>query len=305
MKIMVPLSAIDNVTKFRQAGADEFYFGFEHQQWSKLFGNFSELNRMSSFGAKANVPFEELETIIKQIHDVGAHAYVAINSPSYSIEEIKFLQKLVEKIQQFEPDGLITGNIEMCVNLKQWCNIPVTAGTMCAIYNTEILSFYQKLGIKRVIIPRDIQLADLKSIVTSFPDIEFECFILRNGCRFSDANCLAFHSRAFGSLCSYINALPTTRINISETTPEKHRESQSNHFLYDRVFHYSACGLCEVDTFKDLHISSLKIVGRADKPDEIIKDISLLRHLIDHDGNSHSLIRDTCLYGLNCYYQQH
>ena len=47
----------------------------------------------------------------------------------------------------------------------------------------------------------------------------------------------------------------------------------------------------------------MKIVGRADKFDEVEKDIALLRKIIDGEGNSEPLIRDTCLYGLNCYYK--
>ncbi|MCH5260580.1 MAG: U32 family peptidase [Lachnospiraceae bacterium] len=304
MKIMVPLSTIENIDRFRQAGADEFYFGFEHPEWSRRFGGFEELNRMSSFGPQANLPYAKLENVIQRIHKVGASAFVTINSPAYSPDELEFLQRLTAEIESWGPDGLIVGSIEACVALHDTCQLPLTASTMCAVYNTDILSFYTDLGIKRVILPRDIRLDDLRSMASAYPDVEFECFILRNGCRFSDANCLSYHSRTHGSVCAYINTLPAhINLDIKEMLEER-REARSNHFLYDHIFHHSACGLCEVDSFRNLGISSLKIVGRADRPDEVEKDIALLRHLIDHEGMSRSLVRDTCLYGMNCYYQE-
>lgn len=302
MKIMAPLSVTSDIDRLRQAGADEFYFGFEHSDWTKKFGCFAELNRMSSFGSRANIPFEQVESFVKTIRNSGGKSFITINSPSYSYPEIKFLKGLVEELQEIKPDGLIAGSIEMCAALRRWTRMPVTASTMCGIYNSEILSFYLQLGIRRVILPRDIRLDDLKALIMAFPQVEFECFILRNGCRFSDGNCLSFHSRGYGSLCAWLNKLPVKMRVDGGLSANEMREVQSNHFLYDRVFHHSACGLCEVDTFRALGIASLKIVGRADHPDEIEKDIVLLRRLIDHPGDSHNMVRNECLYGLNCYY---
>ena len=302
MKIMVPLSSLDNIQRFSKAGADEFYFGFECSSWTERFGGFEELNRMSSFGLHANLPYELVEMAIQQIHNVGAKVFITLNSPSYSKDELSFLQSIVQELETMSPDGLIVGSIEVCVALRECCQLPLTASTMCAIYNSDILNFYRSLGIKRVIIPRDVRLDDLQSLIKGSPDLEFECFILRNGCRFSDANCLSFHSRDHGSVCSYINKLPIQIRTKTKATPQEQREAKANNFLYDKVFHHTACGLCEVDTFRRLGVSSLKIVGRADRIEEVERDVKLLRHLIDHEGECRELVLDSCLYGLNCYY---
>ncbi len=300
---MVPLAAADNIERFSQAGANEFYFGFDHPKWDRYFGGFEELNRMSSFGSQANFLYRELPNIINRIHQTGASAFITLNSPAYSEEQLAFLCEIAKELESFKVDGLIVGSIELCVLLKkEICTLPLTASTMCAAYNTDILSFYHSLGIKRAILPRDLRWDDLCEIVSTFPDIDFECFILRNGCRFSDANCLSFHSRKHGSVCSYIKKLPVQYLSFTESNPETKREIHGNHFLYDRAFHASACGLCQVDAFREMGICSLKIVGRADNTDEIVQDIALLKRLIDCKGSCHMLVRETCLYGLNCYY---
>ena len=141
MKIMVPLSSDANIERFHQAGADEFYFGFDYPEWNRRFGGFEEINRMSSYGLQANLPFEKLGEVIQRIHEVGAHAFITLNSPAYSVEEVDFLRYLIQDIEKLKPDGLIVGSIEICVSLRHICQLPLTASTMCAIYNTEILKF--------------------------------------------------------------------------------------------------------------------------------------------------------------------
>ncbi|MDO5297348.1 MAG: U32 family peptidase [bacterium] len=303
---MVPLASARNIERFCQAGASELYFGFEHPEWNRYFGGFAELNRMSSFGSQANLPYAEVAETIKRIHEAKAAAFVTLNSPAYSERQLAFLKVIAQELEDMGADGLIVGSIEMCALLQKYCSLPLTASTMCAVYNTEILSFYRSLGIKRMILPRDLRWDDLCAIVTACPGIEFECFILRNGCRFSDANCLSFHSRKFGAVCCYIKKLPAQYHSSAQTDlePETKREIYGNHFLYDRAFHASACGLCQVDAFREMGICSLKIVGRADNTDEVVQDIALLRRLIDSEGTCRNLVRNECLYGLNCYYPQ-
>lgn len=302
MNIMVPLASASNIERFCQAGANEFYFGFEHLEWNRNFGGFAELNRMSSFGSRANLPYEDLADTIERIHRAGAAAFITLNSPSYSDKELSFLSEIIKEVETFNPDGLIVGSIELCASLKDICSVPMTASTMCGIYNADILAFYRSLGIKRVILPRDLRWDDLCAIVSEFPDMDFECFVMRNGCRFSDSNCLSFHSRKHDAVCAYIKKLPVHYHSQGGLEPESLREIYANHFLYDCAFHAAACGLCKVDAFKAMNIHSLKIVGRADAPDEIVQDITLLKHLIDNEGTCRTLARETCLYGLNCYY---
>lgn len=304
MNIMVPLAAARDIERFCLAGAAELYFGFEHPEWNMYFGGFAELNRMSSFGSQANLPYEEISETISRIHQAQASAFITLNSPAYSERQLDFLRAIANELEDMGADGLVVGSIELCNLLHKSCSLPLTASTMCAIYNTEIISFYRSLGIKRMILPRDLRWDDLRSLVASSPDIDFECFILRNGCRFSDANCLSFHSRKFGSVCGYINKLPVQYHNGTnlDLKPDTKREIYGNHFLYDRAFHASACGLCQVDAFREMGICSLKIVGRADNTDEVVQDIALLKRLIDFEGSCLTQARDTCLYGLNCYY---
>ena len=43
MNVMVPISKIDQIDKYCQAGADEFYFGFYDEKWDRKYGIFEEM----------------------------------------------------------------------------------------------------------------------------------------------------------------------------------------------------------------------------------------------------------------------
>lgn len=302
MNIMVPLSRGDVLDRFCQAGADEFYIGFYDPAWDTRFGPFEEINRMSSFGGQANVPLQVLEDIVRQIHTRRKKVFVTLNSAAYSFEQLQWIDRYVRLLQSLPVDGIILGSLELLLRLRS-CGLPLTISTMGGAYNSDIVSFYRDLGVKRVILPRDITLPDMERIIRQFPQLEFEVFLMRNGCKYSDSNCMAYHSRRHGSLCAALDSGPYTIEVDGISTPQEAREIQANHTLFTRAFHKQACGLCAVDDLLQMGVSSVKIVGRADAPDAVAADIQQVRELIDQPGNSGMCVGKNCLYDLNCYYR--
>ncbi len=301
MNIMVPLAHADMLDEFCQAGADEFYFGFCDNAWDGVFGTFEEINRMSSFGSQANVGLEDLNNIVAQIQARRKKAYITLNSAAYSTAQLKWIDAYVEQLRSLKVDGIIVGSLELLVRLRD-CGIPLTMSTMGGAYNSNVVSLYRDLGIRRVILPRDVTLCDMEKIVLQFPDISFEAFLMRNGCKYSDSGCMSYHARKYGSMCAMLDAGPCTFDIDSEEDVPMIREIYANHVLFTQAFHKKACGLCAVDELMEMGIASVKIVGRADDPASVIQDIRRVRALIDHPGHSKESIVDCCLYRLNCYY---
>jgi len=184
MNIMVPLSDPEMLGQLCDAGADEFYLGFYDPAWESIFGPFSEINRMSSFGSRANMEFPVLAETVHKIHAQGKKAFLTLNSGSYSFKEIQYLDHLAEKFLSISIDGLIVGNLPLLMQLRNY-GVPITISTMGGAYNSAIVSFYEAIGIQRMIIPRDVSPMDLERIVKQFPKIEFEVFLMRNGCKYS------------------------------------------------------------------------------------------------------------------------
>ncbi len=313
MNIMVPISDIDMINELSEAGADEFYFGFYDYTWNRIYGNFEEINRMSSFGSKSNFDYNMIESVIKKIHSNKKKAFITFNSPSYSIEEIGLIKKYLNKIKQIGIDGIIVGDISL-INLVLSYDLPVILSTMLGAYNSEIIKFYNEMGIKRIIIPRDVQIEDIEKMVKNFPNIDFEVFIMRNGCKYSDSNCMSFHSRKYGAMCSYIDNSKQHIISNCDNDFEYMKKVYENNLLFKQAFHKSACGICAIKRFLDMGIHSVKIVGRADNPNQIIRDVKLIKKNIiiankSKDNNEYlkkidfnESLLSNCLYKLNCYY---
>ncbi|MFQ9178587.1 MAG: U32 family peptidase [Eggerthella lenta] len=77
----------------------------------------------------------------------------------------------------------------------------MVASTMCGVYNADIARFYRRLGCTRVIIPRDVSLDEIEAIVRAVPGVEYEAFVMRNGCVFADGLCLGRHIEGRNALC--------------------------------------------------------------------------------------------------------
>lgn len=306
MEIMVPVSDFPAIDRYCNAGADELYFGFYDAAWTRKYGVFEEINRMSSFGSRANFKLEEVGDVIQCIKKKGKKAYMTLNSGIYSEGQAKYIDKLLETYGFEGLDGLIVGDPSLIPVLSQY-DIPMTLSTMAGAYNRLIIAFYRNLGMKRIILPRDVQMRDIETMVKGFPDMEFEVFLMRNGCKFSDSHCMSYHGRKHSSMCSCIDREQPDMFFRKNGNGKEKREAYTNNKLFAKAFHKAACGICAIKRFHDMGIKSVKIVGRADAAEQVEKDIQMVKRTIEAIGQNGKgemgdLPYENCLYNLNCYY---
>ncbi len=300
MDILVPLSDIDHIERFSVAGADEFYFGFRDECWDRKFGIYEEINRMSSFGSKANFIIDDIDSVIRKIHSYNKKAFLTLNSFKYSSQQLRYFDSIFKHFSSI--DGVIISDAALIPKLREY-GISVTMSTIAGCYNSLIVGYYKKAGADRIVLPRDIQLDDAEKIISVHKDLKYEMFIMRNGCKYSDSQCCAFHARKYGSMCSCIDNSRNNFYFTQNTDSDFIRETFSNNKLFTMAFHKNTCGICAVERMKKMNISSLKIVGRADDPLSVEKDIKIIRSLISEKSNKKDYY-ENCLYGLNCYYKK-
>lgn len=142
------------------------------------------------------------------------------------------------------------------------------------------------------------------NLACPYPDISFEAFLMRNGCRYSDSHCLSFHDRKYGAMCSWIDNSVCDISKYGTQDFESMKEFHSNNHLFKYALLKQACGLCSIAELMDIGIRSVKIVGRAENQISIIDDIKKVRKIIDNNGKLFPEFEmyNSCLYGLNCYY---
>lgn len=316
MNILVPLNDTAHLGEFLDAGATEFYMGFYDTAWEERFGTYHDINRLSGFRKNANrYSFEELLEELTQIQkNVPAEKlsiYITLNASGYSGEQMKELRSYMEQLKEYGIRGVIVSNLELTMLAKQ-ANVPAVISTIAGIYNAETVKIYQEYGASRVILPRDLSTEEIAQIIQQVPEMEYEIFLMRNGCIFSDSNCLGFHRK---ELCSVCGSLSQAQVNF-QCPPSIEHETRLNHTLYSHEFHEKACGLCGIYRFLQLGVSACKIVGRSEDYKAICQDIRYVSENIriaKACKNEEEYLQqmrfpenkdEICANGFSCYYPE-
>ena len=315
MKILTPYRKECDIDALFEAGADELYFGFYDDRWIEKFGDFSYINRMSDFKLKANaVPFEEAPGLIDEIKRHGLKAFVTMNAAEYSVAQVDMLEQYLSAMEASRPDGIIVSSLVLA-QLVQKHGIKPVASTMCGIFNSDILKEYIDAGVSRVILPRELTLSEIEDMCASHPEIEFEVFLMRNGCRFADSHCLGVHGRQYGALCNAVTNGPF-KVETLDLEFDKRQAYDWNFRMYNMAHRGEACSLCAIYRLMKAGVDAGKIVGRNDNPEAIKRDILLVKKNIEIARSSQTEEEyldkmifppsrcNLCLQGLSCYYPE-
>lgn len=217
-------------------------------------------------------------------------------------------------MKKVDVDGVIVSNMEL-VELAKRCGIESVASTICGIYNSDIAKMYYEAGAKRLILPRDLSTEEIVEITKNVPEAEYEVFMMRNGCGFSDGYCLGFHRSETCAICGSL-AKAGHNLYVKNGNFDSINEAELNDTLFTRNFHKFACGLCSIYDFVKAGITAAKIVGRSDDWEYVCKDIQyvyenekIARKCESREEYLEKMVfpedrREMCKLGLSCYYPE-
>jgi len=316
MKALVPLNNVEHIDDYIEAGAGEFYIGFYDVDWRENFGEYADINRLTGFRENAN-PYniEEVIEIINLVKEKGVMIYVAFNASLYAEAYLGHIESYMKKLKSAtDLDGVIVSCPEL-VDIAVDLGINVVVSTISGVYNSDIAKFYRNLGVKRIILPRDLSVSEIEAIIEAVPDVEYEIFMMRNGCRYSDGNCLGFHRSEKSAICGCIGGA-SRNLHLENSTFKIKHKVELNDMVYTQSFHNHACGLCSIYRFVQMGIAAGKIVGRSDEWQYICEDISLIKRNVEIARSCPSeevylekmiFPNDStlkCKMGLSCYYPE-
>ncbi len=150
-----------------------------------------------SLRAREN-PFKNdlLEEAIAYTHEKGKKIYVTANilPPNRKIESFK---KSLAQHAALGPDGFIMADPGMIqFALKEFPQIPVHLSVQTNTMNWSSAQFWYDLGVKRIILSRELALEEICEIHERVPGIELEAFV-------HGAICIAYSGRCL--LSNYFN----------------------------------------------------------------------------------------------------
>jgi len=173
------LSPAGNLEKLKiaiQYGADAVYGGVSH---------FSLRIRSSK-----EFDLESFKEGIEYAHSKGKKVYCTINGFPFN-SQIKLFRAHVEKMAKLNPDAFIVstpGVIRLCKEVAP--HIDLHLSTQANVMNYLDAQVYYELGVKRIIVAREISLKDVKIIKEKIPDLELEVFVHGSMCFAYSGRCL-------------------------------------------------------------------------------------------------------------------
>ena len=137
----------------------------------------------------------------------------------------------------------------------------------------------KELGADRIIFHRKNSIEDMKQMIQKDTSLEYEAFVLNENCQFHGAFCNSLHCDELVPACR----LPY-RIQNGETIREMCVKETPGEYLTGQ----SGCGLCALWKLQEAGVHYLKIVGRGNYQEDMIKDIKALRKALTILENSAS-----------------
>lgn len=287
IKLLTPVDKVAEVEPLIDAGADEFFCGVLTADWHGKYIAGS-INRRPGGGANFTT-LEELESCVRIAHGRGIPVYLTLNEHYYTPVQYPFITDYLDRAESIGIDGMIVSDLAVLLTLRKRGFKPkIIVSIGGTVFNAETVRFYQELGAGRVILPRHLDLEEIRDICRNTSGIELETFILNSRCPNEDGFCTFQHGLADKSIMPlYQNAclLPYEITAATETDIDPARISWKRQHIWQTV-HVDdhPCGACALYEFNELGIASVKIVGRGNPPDRKLKDVRFLRTLRDMLG---------------------
>lgn len=301
MKILAPLNSPAETEMLLANGAEELYCGLVPEEWVARYTGAIWLNRRSPAGGNLRT-FSDLARVVQQAHGSSVPVFVTLNAQSYTAEQLPLVLDLARRyVEDAGVDALIVSDPALILELaEQDLPCALHLSSIAASLNVGAVRFFRSLGVRRVILPRSLTLAEIDRIAAEIgSQVELEVFILNDGCIFEEGFCLTTHHRSVGAFCVGLARMDSQSFKLSDAPWAPGEEEDVNALLQD--FHHridgltnhacssqpqtalalAPCGLCAIPAFHRMGISSLKIVGREASSLRKLASLKLVRAVVE------------------------
>ncbi|HBQ25115.1 MAG TPA: peptidase U32 [Syntrophomonas sp.] len=270
MKIPELVLPAGNLEKLKTAvlfGADTVYLGGKEFSLRAYADNFT---------------LEEIAMGLAFVRQYNKKVYVTVNILAHN-RDLKQTPSYLEKLEEIQVDGLIVSDPGIIKLAQRYApSIPLTLSTQANVSNYEAAAFYRDLGVKRIVLARELSLEEIQEIKQKV-DIEIEMFIHGAMCVSYSGRCLLSHymtgrSANYGACahpCRYRYAL------VEEKRPGQYypieEDERGSYILNSR----DLCLLEYVPRLMDMGIESFKVEGRMKSPLYVASVASVYRQAID------------------------
>ncbi len=180
-ELLSPAGTLKNMRYAYAFGADAVYAGMPRYSLRVRNNDFLEDN---------------LRLGMAEAHAQGKAFYLACNLMPHETKLKTFLAD-IEPIVAMSPDALIMSDPGLIMMVRErWPDLQVHLSVQANTVNSAAVKFWQKMGLSRVILSRELSLDEVAEIRQACPDMELEVFV-------HGALCIAYSGRCL--LSGYFN----------------------------------------------------------------------------------------------------
>jgi putative protease len=180
-ELLSPAGTIKNMRYAFAYGADAVYAGQPRYSLRVRNNDFKDAN---------------LAIGIDEAHQLGKKFYLTSNLMPHNSKVKTYIDDL-KPVIAMGPDALIMADPGLIMMVKEkWPDMPIHLSVQANTVNYATVKFWQREGIERIILSRELSLEEVEEIRQQCPDIELEVFV-------HGALCIAYSGRCL--LSGYFN----------------------------------------------------------------------------------------------------
>ncbi|MGD8291645.1 MAG: U32 family peptidase [Desulfobacterales bacterium] len=267
VELLAPAGNFEKLEIAIHYGADAVYLGGKEFSLRNFSGNFS---------------LDEIGQAVVYAHGRGVKVYVTVNVYARN-EEQPLIAEYLKKLSAIKPDGLILADPGVILNARELVpHIPLHLSTQSNSTNYNTVEFWRRLGIHRVNMARELNLAEIKSIAQR-SQIEIEAFV-------HGAMCISYSGRCL--LSSFMAGRHSNRGMCTHpcrwkyALVEETRPGQYMPFAEDErgSYIFNSKDLCMIEHIPEIinsGVAAIKIEGRMKGINYLASVVKVYREAID------------------------
>ena len=180
-ELLLPAGSLEKMRAAYDYGADAVYAGQP---------------RYSLRARNNEFRLEQLQQGIAEARRLGKKLFVTSNLLPHN-DKVRTYMRDIEPVIAMRPDALIMADPGLIMMVREkWPEMPILLSVQANTVNYATVKFWQKAGVARIILSRELSLDEVEKIRQECPDIELEVFV-------HGALCIAYSGRCL--LSGYFN----------------------------------------------------------------------------------------------------
>ncbi len=277
LELLAPAGNMEKLKTAFYYGADACYFAGTKYGLRAYAGNFTDENLIES---------------VNYAHSLGKKAYVTVNIIAHN-EDFEQMEEYIKFLHKIKVDAVIVADVGIISLIRRVCpDLEIHVSTQANITNKHSAKFFCDMGVKRLVLARELGVKEIKEIRDYIPsDVEIEAFV-------HGAMCISYSGRCL--LSNYLCNRDSNKgacvqaCRWEYTIHEKSRDNEEYPIYEDERGTYILNSkdlnmLSHIQELYNAGVTSLKIEGRMKSIYYVATVVNAYRRAIDMIGSKKSV----------------